>query len=484
MSTSITATVAANRFGLGARPGEIAAIGSDPRAALRAQIAAGPPRLEAGNLQPTSEILAEAESVREQIRTARASRSAVSFRANGAKGADGTEAADTGVIAGAALKLSQLYRPIYVAEVTTRLRHVTVTDQPFLERLTQFWSNHFAVSIDKSALLGLAGSFEREAIRPQVLGRFEDLLLAVERHPAMLLYLDNARSVGPESRAAQRLLQRRPDQVLGLNENLAREILELHTLGVDGGYTQTDVTTFAKILTGWSIGTASGIRPAGNPGEFTFRAELHEPGSQTLLGRRYPDDGEDQGRAALRDLARSPATARHLATKLVRHFVADDPPPAAVERLTSAWMRSSGDLPTVYRALIDSPEAWANPLAKFRTPADYVHATFRALALPVDDKPRVLAGYELLGQRTFAPGSPAGWPDRSADWDGASAVLKRVEWADALGQRLGAERDAAALAGDLLGATLSPATRTAVARAASGPQALTLLLASPEFMRR
>ncbi|HEX7418197.1 MAG TPA: DUF1800 family protein, partial [Steroidobacteraceae bacterium] len=176
--------------------------------------------------------------------------------------------------------------------------------------------------------------------------------------------------------------------------------------------------------------------------------------------------------------------ARFIATKLARHFIADDPPPAAVDRLARVFLDTRGDLPSVYRALIVLPQSWEQPLAKFKTPQDYVYSSFRALDLPLDSGPRALVAFELLGQRTYAPGSPAGWPDRSADWDGSSAVLHRIEWADAVGQRVGDQRNAAQLAPQLLGGTLSAATRTSIARAASGAQALTLLLAAPEFMRR
>jgi uncharacterized protein (DUF1800 family) len=164
-----------------------------------------------------------------------------------------------------------------------------------------FWSNHFAVSVDKFAVLGIAGSFEREAIRPHVMGRFHDLLLAVETHPAMLLYLDNQQSIGPDSMVARRAANR--GRTVGLNENLAREILELHTLGVDGGYTQADVTSFAKVLTGWSIGGGEGRLAGGAIGTFFFRPEVHEPGAQTVVRRRYAQDAEAQGLATLADLA-------------------------------------------------------------------------------------------------------------------------------------------------------------------------------------
>jgi uncharacterized protein (DUF1800 family) len=472
MREPFASAIAANRFGLGARPGELAAIGGNAPDWLRAQLLGAAPEL-AGDLRPSQRILREALQLRREIQAARkATRNTPVARGDEA-------AADN-----AQQKLPQLLRPIYVAEVTARLSQAVSTDRPFIERLTQFWSNHFAVSVDKQFLAGLAGSFEREAIRPHVLGNFSDLLLAAETHPAMLLYLDNHLSVGPHSEAALRLERRAAQRRIGINENLAREILELHTLGVGGGYTQQDVTTFAEVITGWSIGGEGGRFSGGEPGSFVFLPKLHEPGAKVVLGRRYRDDGFGQGVAVLRDLARERATARFLATKLARHFIADDPPPAAVERLANAFARSGGDLQAVYRALIDSREAWAQPLAKYKTPSDYIVSSYRGLSLPVDAGHAPLAPFEVLGQRTWQPGSPAGWPDRSADWDGASALMQRLQWADAVGGRLGNRRDAMPLAPELLGVNLSDATRAAVAHAASAAQSITLLLAAPEFMRR
>ncbi len=461
--------IAANRFGLGARPGDLADIGSDPAAWLDAQLRGLPPVIAGDGLRASDDIISQSILLRREIREARRA------SANG----------DARDVQAQALKLPQLYRPIYVAETTARFRQATTTDRPFVERLTQFWTNHFAVSVDKIAVLGVAGALEREAIRPHVLGRFSDLLLAVEQHPAMLLYLDNHISVGPHSKAA-RMLERRDDKRrAGINENLARETLELHTLGVGGGYTQADVTVFAEVITGWSIGGEGGGRfSQGPPGRFMFRPELHEPGAKVVLGKRYSAGGVEQGEAVLRDLAANPSTARFIATKLARHFIADDPPASAVDRLAHAFTSSGGDLPTVYRALIAAPEPWAQALSKYKTPSDYIVSSFRGLGLPVANGRVSLGSFEVMGQRTYSPGSPAGWPDRSDDWDGGSALMKRIEWADAVGQKVGNRLDAAELAPQLLGDTLAANTRTALARAASGAQALTLLLSAPEFMRR
>ena len=472
MADLLTAAIAANRLGLGARPGDLQALAADPRGALRAQIAGAAPLLAAGQLQDSATVLARtAELRRERVEEKRAAGSA-----------DPGEAA-----VAVAAKLGALYRPIYLDECTARLRFAITSDRSFVERLVHFWSNHFAVSIDKRIVAGVAGALEREAIRPHVLGSFRDMLLAVEQHPAMLLYLDNYQSAGPGSDAARVVLRRAAGgggRKLGINENLAREILELHTLGADGGYTQSDVTEFAKVITGWSIGGGKGRLRGGETGRFYFREALHEPGAKQVLGKRYTQDGAAQGVAVLRDLARAPATARHIASKLARHFIADEPPASACDRLAHAFSNSDGDLQTLYRTLIDSPELWSQATAKFKTPSDYIYSSYRALGTHVEVGRPALQIFELLGQRTFSPGSPAGWPDRSADWDGPSSILKRVEWADQLGQRFGNQVNAALLAPKLLGSALSAATRTAIARAESAAQALTLLLAAPEFMRR
>src|SRR5690606_3674134 len=464
MEDRIAAAIAANRYGLGARPGELDRIGTDPRGWLREQIEGPPPLLRGADLPSSAQIL-----------------SAAFGPADDAPPAERFAAA------------LQEYRRVYSAEVAARFASAVATDRPFVERLTHFWTNHFAVSVDKLAVVGVAGALEREAIRPHVLERFVDMLLAVERHPAMLLYLDNYLSVGPGSPVATYLAARRKARPPGLNENLAREILELHTLGVDGPYGQDDVIRLAEVLTGWSIGGTGRMPRAvlerlgadlGEPGAFRFRPALHEPGAKEVRGRRDRDSGEARGEAVRRGLAAHPSTARCVATKLARHFIADEPADAAVARIERAFVESDGDLPSVYAALIDAAEAWREPLAKFKTPNDYVISTYRGLEIPTTGRPREIAAFETLGQKTYAPGSPAGWPDLSSSWDGASALLARIEWAAALGARIGSRRRAATLAPQLLGGTLSATTLRAIELAATAEQALTLLLAAPEFMRR
>lgn len=379
-------------------------------------------------------------------------------------------------------------RDHYVSAVAARTLAAVQSPAPFVERLVHFWANHFAVSADKLTTIGLAGTLEFEAVRPHVLGRFGDMLHAVERHPAMLLYLDQAQSVGPNS-VAGKAAGRRARQI-GLNENLAREILELHTLGVRTGYGQSDVTEFARAMTGWTVaglGRGAGARLAGTvgpAGRFVFAPRLHEPGSRSLLGRSWPQQGEAQAAAVLDHLASHPATARHLATKLARHFAGDAPPESLVARLETAFLESKGDLPSVYRVLIDSPECWVPAPVKFKTPWEWTVSALRALG--TRELPAMAASQLLvqLGQPVWRPGSPAGWDDVAASWAGPDAILRRVEAAERMAQRTRDAIDPRTRAAELFPDALSAATAQAIARAESPGQGLALLLVSPEFMRR
>ncbi|MEZ0309661.1 MAG: DUF1800 family protein [Ramlibacter sp.] len=373
-------------------------------------------------------------------------------------------------------------REEYVTAVGARTANALQTPTPFIERLVHFWSNHFAVSVDKLLIIGMAGGFEADAIRPNVLGRFEDLLLAVVRHPAMLLYLDQAQSIGPNSMAGQRA-QNRQQPARGLNENLAREIMELHTLGVRSGYTQEDVTEFARALTGWTL-------PGDAPGEgadatFRFVSALHEPGARTVLGRSYPDTGEQQARAILHDLVTAPATARHIATKLARHFVADDPSPALVQRLADAFTRTGGDLATVSRELVAAPQAWLPAQAKFKSPWEWGISSLRAMGRREMPPTQATNFMNQLGQPVWRPGSPAGYADLAGTWAAPDALIRRVETAQRLSEQAGNTVDARSLAPRVLpGNALTEATAGAIARADSGGTALALLLVAPEFLRR
>jgi uncharacterized protein (DUF1800 family) len=464
--------IAVLRFGLGARPGEMQAAAGDPRGWLAAQLKG--PVTRAGDT-----ALAPSDQIFTALLAARAERKDLKREA----------AASTGNAADANFKgvvnlVRDAYLPHYRAQVLARTQSAVLTARPFAERLVHFWANHFAISADKGVVLGLAGTVENEAIRPRVNGRFVDLLTAVEQHPAMIAFLDNQYSVGPNSRAARFMERRKSERQFGINENLAREILELHTLGVNGGYTQTDVTTFAKIITGWSIGGGKGRLAGGESGRFYFRDNVHEPGAKTFMGRNYAEDGQAQGEAVLADLARHPATANFIATKLVRHFVADDPPPAAVARVAHAFTKSGGDLPQVYAALIEAPEAWDADMRKFKTPEDFVFSTLRAFDFAPRAPEEIVRSFELLGQRQYTPGSPAGWADTAKNWDGSDALMQRVLWASRVAERFESGANPLDLAAASLGAYLRAETLTALHRAASASQALALMLMSPEFQRR
>lgn len=364
----------------------------------------------------------------------------------------------------------------YRAEALARIQRATIAECGFTERLVTFWSNHFCISANKGEPARIwAGSFEREAIRPHVLGRFADMLKAVEQHPAMLFFLDNQQSIGPNSRAGQ-------NRKRGLNENLAREIMELHTLGVGGGYTQEDVTTLARIITGWTFAGREGR--LGSPGSFIFNVNAHEPGPQHLLGKTYDDTGVAQGEAALADIARHPSTAKFVATKFTRHFIADDPPPALVARLTDVFRKSDGDLKAMTLALVDADEAWRMPMTKMRTPYEYLVATGRLLAR-IPDNPNVyLGGLNTLGQPLWTPAGPNGFPDTNAAWAAPEGMKLRLDIAAQVASRIGDNIDPRELLDVVAGEAASADTRQTIARAESKQQALALLLMAPEFQRR
>jgi uncharacterized protein (DUF1800 family) len=453
------AAIALNRFGLGARPDE--PIPADPARWLLAQFDAYQPLSPSWQPLPRSSALVQAWLAQQRA----------------------VRQAPEGEKSGVRETYLRQARGHYVDAVGARTGSALRSPAPFVERLVHFWSNHFAVSVDKLLVVGMAGGFEADAIRPHVLGRFEDLLLAVVRHPAMLLYLDQAQSIGPGSRAGLRAAARQQRQ-RGLNENLAREILELHTLGVRSGYTQDDVTEFARALTGCTL--PGDEAPEGDQAAtFRFVPALHEPGARTVLGRAYAEGGEQQARAILHDLATAPATARHIAAKLARHFVADDAPPALVQRLAETFQRTAGDLPSLYRELVAAPEAWQPAGPKFKSPWEWAVSGLRALGRRELPGPQASNLLNQLGQPVWRPGSPAGYDDVAATWAAPDALLRRVEVAQRLATQAGDTVDARALAPRVLpGGALGTDTAAAIARADSGATALALLLVSPEFLRR
>jgi uncharacterized protein (DUF1800 family) len=362
------------------------------------------------------------------------------------------------------------------AEALARLQRAVIADCGFTERLVVFWSNHFCISANKGGPARVwAGSFEREAIRPHVLGRFADMLKAVEQHPAMLFFLDNQQSLGPDSRAGK-------NRNRGLNENLAREILELHTLGVGGGYSQDDVTALANIITGWTY--AGRLGQLGEPGTFVFNANAHQPGAQRVMGKIYDAVGVAQGEAVLSDIARHPSTAKFIAGKFVRHFVADDSPPALVARLADVFTRTDGDLKALATALVDSDEAWKAPLAKMRSPYEFLVASGRLLAQIPNDPSRYLGALNTLGQPLWAPAGPNGFPDTSAAWAAPEGLKLRLDISAQIASRLADGVDPRDLLELVAADAASAETRRTIERAESRQQALALLLMSPEFQRR
>ncbi|MCQ9155306.1 DUF1800 domain-containing protein [Acidomonas methanolica] len=370
-----------------------------------------------------------------------------------------------------------LVKPVFQAEVASQLGNILTTDQPFRDRLCWFWMNHFTVSVRQGGTRAVIGAYMREAIRPHVTGRFADMLCAVMRHPAMLMYLDNTGSIGPDSRAGLR-------QRKGLNENLARECLELHTVSPAAGYSQADVTRFAAILTGWGVDMK-----AARPG-FLFRANAHEPGEKTLMGRSFPE-GEEGGLMALEFLGTHPATYRHIALKLVTHFIADEPAPSDVTRITAVLHETGGDLKAASLALGDLPAA-RRPGRKFRSPMEYGAAALRALDLgfgPIAPEnghapPKLFANVlSSLGQPLWTAPLPNGWSDKAADWSAPADMIARVDWAYRLAA-IAPEVDPPELARDVLGPALRRPTLEAIRHAGSRREALTLLFTSPEFQRR
>ena len=490
------AIFALHRFGLGPRAGSLAAIAADPRGALIADLARpGAGRLSSPHLLTSAEAARAAFDFRQERKAARlvaradqeaansVAKSTAKPGANSAASAD--PAADDKMAngPGSAMERTQSPRParpdpgravpqqIFLQEARARLDAALAEEIGFAERLAWFWSNHFCISADKGPLRPIVGAYEREAIRPHVAGRFADMLLAVESHPGMLVYLDNARSIGPDSIAGR-------NRGKGLNENLAREILELHTLGVRTVYTQDDVTRFAAVITGWTVVPPK--EPQG--GAFVFNPRMHEPGGQTILGRTFPDGEFDQGRAVLAMLARHPATARHIAAKLVRHFVSDQPVPALADRLARRFIDTDGDLREVATTLVTAPEAWNGAERKLKRPGEWIVASLRAAGVTPPEIGPVMQAQNMLGEPLWRPAAPKGFADEDAAW--IDGLAQRLDVSNEMARRVAGVVDPAAAVETALGPLASEATRTAIRRAESRPQALTLLFMAPEFQRR
>lgn len=483
--SDMMAAIAVTRFGLGARPGELDRARSDAVGWLNGQITEGPASQPPGDLPDSAARLTAYREVRQQ-------------RLQAQRGSDETpqsrlqqrQAQMLAEESGQSMEQVQAILNLGQAsglqeEVIARAQLAASTDAPFQERWVNFWSNHFTVSAVKGQSLPVAGPFEREAIRPAAFGHFGNMLLLSSTHPGMMLYLDQSQSVGPNSQAAmRRALARRRAQGAepGLNENLAREILELHTVGVHAGYTQDDVTELARAMTGWSVG---GPNDGDRTGKFVFRAATHEPGSRTVMGKTYRNGGADQALEILRDLAMHPATARHVAGKLATHFVADDPPESLIGRLETAFKDAEGDLAYLARALITADEAWTEAPQKFKTPYELLISAHRALGVSPRLPRQIVQPLNDLGQPPFRAPSPKGWPEDEMSWAAPDALIKRLAWSESFAEQVSrGPREPLKVAQDALGARLSSQSASAIISAESRSEALTLLFMSPEFQRR
>jgi uncharacterized protein (DUF1800 family) len=332
--------------------------------------------------------------------------------------------------------LLSLENPVAVGNgelMQSKLLRAAYSERQLQEVMTDFWFNHFNVFIGKGAERYLVTAYERDVIRPHALGNFRELLLATAKSPAMLWYLDNWQSVGPNSVAAARVQAgmglNPPKALQGLNENYAREVMELHTLGVNGGYTQKDVTELARVLTGWTI------EEPRRGGGYVFREPRHEPGDKTVLGRVFHENGEREGEAALEMLARAPATARFLSTKLAQRFVSDTPPPKLVEAMTKTFLESDGDIKAVLQTMLRAPEFWdkSEYRAKVKTPLEFTVSAIRATGAEITRSQGVAEALNRMGMPLYGAQPPTGYSMRAESWVNSGALLSRMNFALGLG---------------------------------------------------
>ena len=441
------AIIAVNRFGLGATGAELSAAQHDPEQWLLQQLVSPVFDKKLGDTESAFNMIADIKALKQQSRQ------------------KSMKLPDIG---------RTLIRPYRQALIMDSLEQSVQTNTPFAVRLLDFFSNHFSVSVSTQAMTLLAPILEREAIAPNLFGSFADLLIAVEQHPAMLVYLNNEKSVGPNSKAGKR--------ARGLNENLAREILELHTLGVDGGYSLADIRQLAMAISGWSITDEGDAGPSG----FKFRDNYHQPGARTILGKVYPDSGEVQGRAVLEDLARHRKTAEYISYKLAQHLIADQPPKKLVSAMVETWVKTEGNIKAVVTTMVKHPESWDSQRNKFKTPREFVLSAYRAVNYPEDVDQGLLniamRGLNFMGQKPFASGSPAGYSQLNVAWSGSDALMKRIDWISLLSKKT--RETPSNVAARIFDSQLSPLTVKLLAGAESRAQGLAMLLLSPEFQRR
>jgi len=346
-------------------------------------------------------------------------------------------------------------------------------------RLLDFFSNHFSVTPNNTKTRFITPSMEWDAIAPNLMGSFSKMLIAVTSHPAMLLYLNNENSIGPRSKNGKK------NKKLGINENLAREIFELHTLGVDSGYTQDDIIELAKGISGWSVINPLEPEDLKRKKAFIFKSKNHEPGHRVILNKKYFErkNGIKQGKSILKDLAKHPATAKHICTKLARHFISDTPDEKLIHEMVSTWLKTRGNLKYVYKSMLNSKYAWEATPKKYKTPREYVISTFRLFNKTNASAEELMNALNNLGQPPFRAGSPKGYGDTKSHWDGASSLYTRIKWAAQIAKK-NDQYNIKKLIETSLSNNLSEQTQLIVSRAESQQQAITLLLASPDFLYR
>ncbi|WNC67968.1 DUF1800 domain-containing protein [Thalassotalea nanhaiensis] len=455
VASKVAATIATNRFGLGAKPGEIIQAEKDPKKWLSKQLTPVTFNQELPSSNELLQKLSEYQAIRKQNKNNKVS-----------------EEEDKKANKTRQRFIQSSYRKVATDSFVQSIN----SDNSVAWRLLDFFSNHFSVTANGAVMTAIAATLEREAIADNLFNRFEDMLLAVSKHPAMLIYLNNERSFGPNSKLATK--SNKMKRGVGLNENLAREILELHTLGVNGGYKQEDVIELAKGITGWSVANVSRDDAVG----FKYRDWGKEPGARVLLGKKYKQKGIKQGEAMLKDLANHPNTAKYVCSKLVKHFISDKPNPQLVETLVKRWQKTGGNIKEVMLALIYSEQAWSAEQVKFKTPREFLQSSFRALNVKTVNFQQLFFTLNTFGQQPFQAGSPAGYSDEQQDWNGGNALMSKIDWTTLLANKVKA--NAETVMNNTLALSSSSNTYKAVVRAESRKQALVMLLMSPEFLRR
>ena len=383
-----------------------------------------------------------------------------------------------------------------------KLVRAVSSERQLQEVMTDFWFNHFNVFWGKGANRQLTTGYEMNAIRPHALGKFKDLVMATAKSPAMLFYLDNFQSSAPDSRMLQRLANRPQARKPGINENYARELMELHTIGVEGGYTQKDVQEVARAFTGWTID-----RPRQDAG-FVFRPMMHDRGEKTVLGHKISEGGIKDGEAVIDILVRHPSTARFIATKLVRRFVSDEPPKTLVDRVAAVYTRTDGDIREMLHAIFTSNEFYAVDAyrAKTKSPFELVVSSIRALGATTTGGPRLAQEIARMGQPLYQYQAPTGFPDRASQWTSAGALVERLNFGIALAANkvpatsidlarfskgvTSHDRAIDVAVDALLGGDVSDATKRILVdqiRTTNEPplvKAFAMVLGSPEFQKR